>query len=158
MSTRRIGSSSIGGGGGGSNVRYQTNETPGIVVGELWVDSDGTSSLVNSNDYLTKVDASATYALRTPYVSASPSILYDGQLWVDSDNNELYVYNGSAYVLAGGAGAKGGGNDKVFFENDIEITEDYEITTNKNAMTAGPITIGASATVTIPSGSMWTIV
>jgi hypothetical protein len=110
MSTRRIGSSSIGGGGGGSNVRYQTDETPGTVVGELWVDSDGTSSLVNSNDYLTKVDASAQFALRTPYVSASPSILYDGQLWVDSTTNTLYVYStsASAYVLV--AGGSGGGS------------------------------------------------
>lgn len=123
MSTRRIGSSSIGGGGGGSNVRYQTNETPGTVVGELWVDSDGTSSLVNSNDYLTKVDASAQYATKDQ-----------------------------------AGGLRGGGTDKVFFENDIEVTENYEITTNKNAGSFGPITIGASATVTIPSGSVWSIV
>lgn len=113
MSTRRIGASSIGSSGGGAAVRYQTDETPGTVPGELWVDSDGTSSLVNSNDYLTKVDASAQYALRTPYQSASPGITYDGQLWVDSNTNTIYVYStsASAYVLVAGGG---GGGSKAF--------------------------------------------
>ena len=72
MSTRRIGASSIGSSGGGAAVRYQTDETPGTVPGELWVDSDGTSSLVNSNDYLTKVDASAEYLSK---ISASATYL-----------------------------------------------------------------------------------
>lgn len=110
MSTRRIGASSIGSSGGGAAVRYQTDETPGTVPGELWVDSDGTSSLVNSNDYLTKVDASAQYADKTPFQSASPTLPDTGQLWVDSDDNTLYVYAGSAsgwiVVSAGGGGSK----------------------------------------------------
>ena len=112
MTTRRIGASSIGGGGGGTSVRYQTNETPGTTVGELWVDSDGTSSLINSNDYLTKVDAAATYAVRTPLQSASPTTIINGQLWVDSDTNTLYVYSSSAsgFVLVAG----GGGGSKAF--------------------------------------------
>lgn len=158
MTTRRIGASSIGGGGGGTSVRYQTNETPGTAVGELWVDSDGTSNLVNSNDYLTKVDASAQFALRTPYVSASPGYNITGQLWVDSDDNKIYVYNGTSFTLAGGAGAVGGGTNQVFYENDQTITSDYTITSNKNAMSAGPITINNGITVTIPSGSVWSII
>ena len=55
-------------------------------------------------------------------------------------------------------GAAGGGSDKVFFENDQNVTANYAITTNKNAMTAGPITIDAGVTVTIPTGSEWSIV
>jgi hypothetical protein len=39
-----------------------------------------------------------------------------------------------------------------------EITQDYTIGTTRNALSAGPITIGAGITVTVPSGSSWTIV
>lgn len=52
----------------------------------------------------------------------------------------------------------GGGTDKIFLENDTIITTSYTITSGKNAMTAGPITINTSATVTIPNGSSWSIV
>ena len=55
-------------------------------------------------------------------------------------------------------GAMGGGSNRIFFENDITVTDDYEITTGKNAMSAGPLTINAGVTITIPSGSDWTIV
>ena len=55
-------------------------------------------------------------------------------------------------------GASGGGTDQVFYENDQTVNTSYSITANRNAMSAGPITIGASATVTIPSGSTWVIV
>ena len=55
-------------------------------------------------------------------------------------------------------GAKGGGNDQIFFENDQIVTEDYTISNNKNAMSAGPITIDSGAVVTVPSGSTWVIV
>ncbi len=55
-------------------------------------------------------------------------------------------------------GAAGGGTDQVFYENGNTVTADYTISTNTNAMSAGPITINADATVTIPSGSTWVIV
>ena len=56
------------------------------------------------------------------------------------------------------AGATGGGSDEVFYENSTTVTTSYSITSNKNAMSAGPISINNSVTVTVPSGSVWTIV
>ena len=61
-------------------------------------------------------------------------------------------------TFAASGGAKGGSTDKVFFENDITVTADYTITTSKNALSAGPITINSGITVTIPSGSVWSVV
>ncbi len=52
----------------------------------------------------------------------------------------------------------GGGTNKVFWENDQQVTSNYTITLNKNAMTAGPITVNAGVVVTVPSGSVWTVV
>lgn len=51
----------------------------------------------------------------------------------------------------------GAGSDKVFYENDQTVTTNYTITTGKNAMSAGPITLDPGVTVTIPSGSEWSI-
>ena len=61
-----------------------------------------------------------------------------------------------SWGLAGGA--LGGGTDQVFYENDSVITQNYTIGTNKNALTAGPVTINAGVTVVVPSGSAWSIV
>jgi hypothetical protein len=60
-------------------------------------------------------------------------------------------------TVAAAAGAKGGGTDKIFWENDTTVTTSYTISTNKNAVSAGPITIG-TGTVTVQDGSVWTIV
>ena len=46
----------------------------------------------------------------------------------------------------------------VFYENDQAVTANYTITSGRNAMSAGPITINTGVTVTVPTGSVWTIV
>jgi hypothetical protein len=58
----------------------------------------------------------------------------------------------------GGAGATGAGGDEVFFENDMIVTTDYTLTSNKNAMSAGPVTVADGVTVTVPTGATWTVV
>jgi hypothetical protein len=55
-------------------------------------------------------------------------------------------------------GASGGGTDDVFYENGKTVTTNYAITTNKNAMSTGPITINNGVVVTIPTGSRWVVI
>ena len=55
-------------------------------------------------------------------------------------------------------GASGGGTDQIFYENGTTVTQDYTITNNFNAMSAGPITINNGVTVTVGTGETWTIV
>ena len=45
-----------------------------------------------------------------------------------------------------------------FFENSTTVTVDYTISAGKNAGTFGPVTINSGVTVTIPSGSVWSVV
>lgn len=52
----------------------------------------------------------------------------------------------------------GGGTDAVFVETATTVTANYTITSGRNAMTAGPVTVNSGVTVTVPSGSVWTIV
>jgi hypothetical protein len=66
--------------------------------------------------------------------------------------------DGTNVYLTGGGGATGGGADQVFFQNSQTVTTSYAIPSGKNAMSAGPVTINGGVTVTIPSGSVWTIV
>jgi hypothetical protein len=56
------------------------------------------------------------------------------------------------------AGAGGGGNDEIFWENGQNVTTNYTITNGKNAMSAGPITIDSGVTVTVGAGETWTVV
>lgn len=91
----------------------------------------------------------------------------NGDLWFDSVDGSLNIYyndgTSSQWVQAVGGsagvgGATGGSTDKVFYENDRTITSNYTITAGKNAMTAGPITIEDGIVVTVPDGSVWTVV
>lgn len=61
-------------------------------------------------------------------------------------------------VAGGGGGATGGGTNQIFFENGQTISVNYTITSGKNAGTFGPVSINSGITVTVPSGSVWTVV
>jgi hypothetical protein len=54
----------------------------------------------------------------------------------------------------GVGGAQAGG---VIYENNQTVTTSYTMTSNKNGMSAGPISIADGVTVTIPDGSNWII-
>ena len=55
------------------------------------------------------------------------------------------------------AGAQGGGGESIFFESENEMNNSYTISTNHNALVAGPLTIASGATLTINSPSVVTI-
>ena len=72
------------------------------------------------------------------------------------NSNNVTITGGSISGVLGVAA--GGGTDRVFYENDITVSTDYTITTGKNAGSFGPITIASGVTVTVPSGSTWSII
>lgn len=51
----------------------------------------------------------------------------------------------------------GSGSNRLFYENDQVVTENYTINENKNVGSFGPITIATDVIVTIPSGCAWQI-
>jgi hypothetical protein len=61
-------------------------------------------------------------------------------------------------VAGGSGGATGGGTNQIFFENGQTITVNYTITSGKNAGTFGPVSVDSGITVTVPDGSVWTVV
>lgn len=50
------------------------------------------------------------------------------------------------------------GNSGAIFTNPSTISANTTIPTSYNGMSAGPITVADGVTVTIPSGSVWTVV
>lgn len=73
--------------------------------------------------------------------------------------SNVTITNGAGSItIAATAGATGGGTDKIFWQNDQTVTTSYAITAGQNAGTFGPVTVNSGATVTVPSGSVWTVV
>ena len=55
------------------------------------------------------------------------------------------------------AGAQGGGGESIFFESENTMNNNYTISSNHNALVAGPLTIASGATLTINDPSVVTI-
>lgn len=64
--------------------------------------------------------------------------------------------NGVIDVAISG-GARGGGSDKVFVENQRTVNNNYTFTPGYSAMSVGPVSVSAGATVTIPGTERWVI-
>lgn len=80
-----------------------------------------------------------------------------GLVRFNTDSNQFEGYNNSAWAGIGDQPV-GGGTNRLFFENDQVMTTNYTITTGKNAMSAGPITVNSGVVLTIPAGSVYAIV
>jgi len=85
-----------------------------------------------------------------------PGSANSGMIRYNSDLGKFEGYT-TAWGAIGG-GATGGSSDDIFYENGQTVTANYTLTTNKNAMSAGPITINSGVTVTVPTGASWVIV
>jgi len=66
--------------------------------------------------------------------------------------------SGAITWAAAAAGATGGGTDAWALEHDNTITTTYTIATGKNVISAGPLSINAAATITVPANSFWVVV
>ena len=60
--------------------------------------------------------------------------------------------------MAGGGAGSGASAGGAVYENTQTITQNYTMTTGKNGMSAGNVTVNSGVTVTIPAGSRWVIV
>jgi hypothetical protein len=77
-------------------------------------------------------------------------------IFTATDANEANEHVNNADIH--GSGARGAAGNLMFWENDITVTNSYTITSGKNAGTFGPVTINSGVTVTVPSGSVWSVV
>lgn len=67
------------------------------------------------------------------------------------------TYNGTNWILSGSGGGGGAEAGGMIYENTQQLTANYTITTNKNGMSVGPVTINSGVTLTVPSGSRYVV-
>ena len=91
--------------------------------------------------------------IKLQQLSSDPVSATAGQLYYNTNDNVIRFYNGTEWL-----NVSQGSTDSNFFENDVVLTSSYTITTNKNALTAGPVTVANGVIITVPEGSTWTIV
>jgi hypothetical protein len=137
--------------------------TGGTITGitDLAVADGGTgaSTAANARTNLLAVGFTATTGSATipsgttGQRDASPS---SGFFRFNSTVGKFEGYNGTAWGSVGG-GATGAGGDEVFVENGTTVTTSYTLSTNKNAVSVGAITINSGAVVTVPSGARWVV-
>lgn len=143
------------------------NDGNALTIGDLYFNTgvnrlkvySGATWLLAIVDTTTVVEKTGTTgaALIPASTTANRPTPATGQFRFNTDLTEFEGYNGTAWGSIGG-GATGGGSDEIFFENGQTVTTNYTISTNYNAGTFGPITVNSSVTVTVPSGSTWSIV
>ena len=76
----------------------------------------------------------------------------NGYFRYNTSVNSFEGYVNGAWGGVGGAQAGG-----VIFENSLTISSNYTLTTSKNGLSVGPITINSGVSVTVPSGHRWVI-
>lgn len=120
--------------------------------------SAGTLALIGLS-YSGNIDSSSTGYLDLPSGTTAqrPGSPSSGMVRFNTTLGQVEAYNGTAWGSVGG-GATGGGSDAVFLENGQTVTTNYTLTTSKNAVSAGPVTVNSGVTVTVPSGASWVIV
>lgn len=136
--------------GRGADDTNPTAHTANAVVEHVFTATDADEANAHVNNpvpHITQVTS-----------STRPNPANANQVILETDTGALLAYLDSAWTSITGAGATGGGTNRVFYENDTLITANYTITSGKNAGTFGPVTIATGVTVTIPGGSVWTVV
>ena len=135
---------------------------------------------LNQNTTGTAAGLSATLAIasggtgqttQTAAFDALAPTTTKGDLIVDDGTNNVRLAVGTdTYVLTADSTAAtgvkwaapaGGGSNitaQGLWENNTTISSNYSITSGNNAMSAGPITVASGVTVTVPTGSVWTVV
>ena len=122
-----------------------------VAVPSITFSSDTDTGIFKSGNGLVSISSNGTKVATFP----------TGQ----GNANQVLATDGGgvlSFVDQSGGGAVGGGSDKLFIENGTTMTTNYTIGTEFgatcNALSAGPITINAGVTLTIPSGSVYTVV
>ena len=163
---------------GGDLYYNTTNDVMRVYTGSVWVtayvpgDAANITSTATGDVSATNVQAAIAEldTEKVPRTSTTGSAVLPsgteaqrdgspsaGYIRFNSDASSFEGYNGTAWGAIGG-GATGGGTDAWALEHDNTITTNYTIGAGKNVINAGPMTINSGVTVTVPTGSSWSIV
>ena len=137
----------------------------GSFTGDVTIDGDlGVGGTITYED-VARVDATGISTFREgfkvgPLAGIAATYYTDGSVRTTGIVTAASFYGDGANLsnLPASAPVGGATTNKVFFNNDQTVWNSYTIPANTNSGTFGPIQVAAGQTVTIPSGSYWTIV
>lgn len=136
--------------GRGADGTSRTAHNANAVIEHVFTATDANEANLHVNSPALHITAATT--------TTRPSPATANQVVLQTDQQNLIGYVGGEWVDLAGGGATGGGSDKIFWENGQTVTANYTLTSGSNAGTFGPVTINSGVTVTVPSGSVWTVV
>ena len=130
--------------------------------GEVTSTADGAT--VISGNVVDEANLKVSNDPTNGYFLSAQSGATGGMTWAEVDALPSQSSNSGKYLTTNGSAASWAVLDtdantttKGLYEHAHTIAANYSITSGNNAMTAGPITINSSISVTIPSGSTWVI-
>lgn len=140
----------------GTGEFFLSTGTTSTYTERLRIDSSGKVG-IGTNAPAVTLAVSATDAMLVPAgTTAQRPTGAAGYIRYNSTTGQFEGYT-TAWGAIGG-GATGGGGEQVFWENETSVDTSYTITAGKNAGTFGPVTVASGVTVTVPSGSVWSVV
>ena len=129
--------------------------------------ASGNSALVDAKSALDNISGyslapSGAFGGKGASIVLLSDLALQSQVNISGQGGLAVQFETNVITISGGTGGAlvptGSGTDQVFFLNDTVISGSYTIPSGKNAMTCGPLTQLSGVVVTIPSGSVWTIV
>ena len=109
-------------------------------------------AILDTSTVVTKTSATGSAAIPSGTTGERDGSPANGYFRYNSSLASFEGYVGGAWGGVGGAQAGG-----VIFENSLTISANYTLTTSKNGLSVGPITINSGVSVTVPSGQRWVI-
>ena len=124
----------------------------------------GATALTIADNVVDEANLKVSNTPTNGYFLSAQSGNTGGMTWAEVDALPSQSGNSGKYLTTNGSAASWAVLDtdantttKGLYEHAHTIAANYSITSGNNAMTAGPITINSSVSVTIPSGSTWII-
>jgi hypothetical protein len=138
----------------------QAADVPTLNQNTTGTASNVTGTVAIANGGTGQTTATAAFNALNP-MTTTGDILYEAsptvaaRLGIGSTGQVLTVSGG---IPAWGNAVSSNITPNGMWENATTIAANYTIGTNNNAMSAGPITVNTGVTVTVPTGSTWTVV
>lgn len=132
----------------GDQIIYKTTPVAG-----WWYSPAATPS-----NAVTQTSSTGAANIPSGTVAERPGTPVDGQFRYNTTDNVFEGHTPNGWGQVGGGQMYGTNAVKAIFYNSATITEDLTVKSGENGGTFGPVTINNGFTVTVESGSVWSIV
>lgn len=145
-----------------ANVKISGLTAAGSVAGanEFEINEAGTSKKVTGTQIATFVfsgnqitmPGTGSLTVQKGTTAERPGTPTAGMIRYNSTTGGFEGYTTAWGSIGGGASAGG-----VIYENSTTVSSNYTLSTTKNGLSVGPITIASGVAVTVPSGQRWVV-